>query len=133
MFARRPASRIDEFVASPGVRRITPVEAHERHLRHKPARVRNVPPVLVNVNQRPSVYVFDKSIYPNEFSNGVLKSYTSNHQPSHAALVRLATAESEIDVVALVNRVYYTARAVISTAAGSGNRYFNIRIVESSV
>lgn len=129
--ARRPVSRIDGFAASPGVTRITPAEAHERHLKYKPTGVRNVPPVLVNVvpDQGPSVFVFDKSIYPNEFSNGVLKYYTSNHQPSHAALVRLASADSEIDVIALVNHVYYAARARISTAPGGNNRYFMIRIV----
>ena len=124
------ASRIGALASYPGVRSINPAEAQKRHLRHRPAGARNAPPVLTNVpGQRPSVYLFDQSKYPNEFSNGVIRYCTSNHRPSHAALVRLASADSEIDVIALVNHVYYAARARISTAPGGNNRYFMIRIV----
>lgn len=123
------ASRIGGLASYPGVRSINPAEAQKRHLRHRPAGARNAPPVLANVpGQRPSVYLFDQSKYPNEFVNGVIRYCTSVHQPSHATLVRLAGARAEIDVIMRINHQFYAARGKIEPS-GNASRYFNIRVV----
>lgn len=123
------ASRIGGLASYPGVRGISLAEAQQRHLRYKTAGARNAPPVLANVpGQRPSVYLFDQSKYPNEFADGVIKYCTSIHQPSHATLVRLAGARAEIDVIMRINHQFYAARGKIEPS-GDTSRYFNIRVV----
>ena len=123
------ASRIGGLASYPGVRSINPAEAQKRHLRHRPLGARNAPPVLTNVpGQRPSVYLFDQSKYPNEFVNGVIRYCTSVHQPSHATLVRLAGARAEIYVIMRINHQFYAARGKIEPS-GNASRYFNIRVV----
>ncbi len=87
-----------------------------------------VPPVLTHKNRKPSIFVNDKSVYQDSFADGTLKYQTSKNKFYARQLEALARAGTEVELIAYVNRRYYTAPAKIERASGT-EAFFHVRLL----